>query len=122
MSARTSLLKAALAAGITACSAVAAAADELVVNVYEQGYLPNKLYVGDAATIRFENKTGRTIGLDYPSGSQWVILVNDIAPGASHTLSINSLSGRKLVQPYVFGRGYIGSGRFETKAGSPPLQ
>ncbi len=117
MSTKSSFLKAALLAAITSTGATAATADEVTVFVYEKGYMPNLAYLDGATSIKFVNKTNKTLGLDYTSGS---IMVNSFNAGSSVTLSSSSLAGKPLREPYVFGVGYYDGEDFAISDGATP--
>lgn len=111
MSTMSTLLKAAAVATV----ASAAAAEDVTVYVYEKGYFPNVVYMGDATQVTFVNKTDFTVGLDYTTGS---IMVNDFTD--SVTVSSSALYNKPLKTPYVFGAGYYSGKGFEIRAGEVP--
>lgn len=121
MPARTSLLKAAVAAIVTTLSPIAASAEALTVEVYEYGYLPNILYMGDATEVTFVNKSRWTLGVDYFENGSPRVIVNLMGPGESETIPRSELEGLSIAQPMISGYGYYGRGTFEIRDGYPPL-
>lgn len=121
MSAPTSILKAALLAAATMFGATAASAEEIVIRVYEKGYLPNIAYIGDATSIKIKNETGLTLGFDDTFGR---VILNVLYPGSTITIPRSAVEGRIMRQPYIYnynGR-YNTSARFRVLPGDPPLQ
>lgn len=121
MSVAPKFLKAALLAAVTTLGATAASADEVIIRVYEKGYLPNIAYIGDATSIKLKNETNLTLGFDDTSGR---VVLNVLNPGATVTIPRSAVEGRIMRQPYIYNYGgrYNTAARFQIMPGEPPLQ
>jgi len=140
---RLPLLKSLFLASTIAVTGAAASAENVEVYVYEKGYLPNFLYLGNATEVTFVNKDSVTMTLNYGAGAETLetvvdedgteisvartplvnTLVQSIRPGGRVTVARAQLDGRNLKTPYVDGVGYIGlDGTFQARSGFPPLQ
>lgn len=114
----SNILKITAVACTAAFSATSAAAENYTVYVYEKGFFPNKFYTDDGDRVRFVNKTGKRLGLDYASGG---IMVDYFDPNQSVTVEFSSLSNRPLRSPYVFSCGCYRSGQgFSLNWGAAP--
>jgi len=120
---RSSFLKTLIVSGALAVTGAAASAEQLEVYVYEQGYLPNLMYLGDATEVTFVNKDAVTITLNYADTAETEALAPSIPAGGTYTVARAMIEGRSLQSPWVDGVGHIGTeGTFTATAGDPPLQ